>query len=91
MEYIVFDELKAFFANPAQIAEHLSASKHRLSEKENALQTHQREIQKVRDEMTRTHRLYVDGEITAQGFGAFYRPAEERLNQLTTALPETAG
>lgn len=88
LEGVVYDELKAFFANPEQIAEHLSATKHRLSEKEIALQTHQREIQKVRDEMTRTHKLYVDGEITAQGFGTFYRPAEERLNQLTSALPK---
>jgi hypothetical protein len=88
MEYIVYDELKGFFANPEQIAEQLSATKNRLSEKENALQSHQREIQKVCDEMTRTHKLYVDGEITAQGFGTFYRPAEERLNQLTSALPK---
>ena len=32
--------------------------------------------------MTRTHRLFLDGEITSQGFGQFYKPAEERLNQL---------
>ena len=88
LEYIVYDELKAFFANPQKIAEHLSATKNRLSERETALLAHQREIQKVRDEMTRTHKLYLDGEITAQGFGTFYRPAEERLNQLTSALPK---
>jgi len=88
LEGVVYDELKAFFANPEQIAEHLRATKTRLSEKETALQSHQREIQKVRDEMTRTHKLYVDGEITAQGFGTFYRPAEDRLNQLNSALPK---
>jgi site-specific DNA recombinase len=38
--------------------------------------------------MTRTHRLYLDGQITAQGFGQFYKPAEEKLNQLTSELPK---
>ena len=50
------------------------------------LQAHEREIQKVRDEMTRTHRLYIDEQITAQGFGEFYKPAEVRLNQLVSEL-----
>ena len=38
--------------------------------------------------MNRTHRLFLDGEITSQGFGAFYKPAEERLNQLLAELPK---
>ncbi|MBA4147678.1 MAG: hypothetical protein H0X66_06145, partial [Verrucomicrobia bacterium] len=59
-----------------------------LSEKETLLSTHEREVQKVREQMTRTHQLYVEGEITAQGFGQFYKPAEERLNQLSSELPK---
>jgi len=38
--------------------------------------------------MTRTHRLYLDGSVTSQGFAQFYKPAEERLNQLNTELPK---
>jgi site-specific DNA recombinase len=37
--------------------------------------------------MTRTHRLYLDNGITSQGFAQFYKPAEERLNQLNAELP----
>ena len=37
--------------------------------------------------MTRTHRLYLDRGITSQGFGAFYKLAEGRLNQLVAELP----
>jgi site-specific DNA recombinase len=37
--------------------------------------------------MTRTHRLYLDGEITGRGFGEFYKPAEQKLNQLLAELP----
>ena len=88
LEAIFHDELKAFFAEPERIAEHLKAADKNLSEKQTLLAAHEREIAKVREEMTRTHRLYLDGQITPQGFGQFYKPAEERLNQLTVELPK---
>jgi hypothetical protein len=79
--------LKAFFAIPEQVAAHLQNAHRNLTEKQTLLQAHRAEIQKVRDEMNRTHRLYIDGQITSQGFGQFYKPAEERLNQLLAELP----
>ena len=88
LEGIFQEELKAFFAEPKRIAEHLKEANKNLSEKETLLIAHEREVQKVRDEMTRTHRLYLDGQITQQGFGQFYKPAEERLNQLAHELPK---
>jgi site-specific DNA recombinase len=62
-----------------------------LTEKEALIVVHQQTIQKIRDEMKQTHRLYVDGHITPQGFGAFYKPAEEQLNQLMAELPKLQG
>ena len=88
LEEICHLELKAFFAQPERIAAHLQEAGKNLTEKETLLAAHQKEIQKVREEMARTHRLYVDGQITGQGFGEFYKPAEERLNQLTAELPK---
>ena len=88
LEAIVHEELKAFFAAPEQVAANLQKAHQNLADKENLLQTHRTEIQKVRDEMTRTHRLYLEGQITTQGFGQFYKPAEERLNQLLDELPK---
>lgn len=38
--------------------------------------------------MTQTHKLYLEGHITGQGFGEFYKPAEERLNQVIKELPK---
>jgi site-specific DNA recombinase len=38
--------------------------------------------------MKQTHRLFLEGQITSQGFGDFYKPAEERLNQLLAELPK---
>lgn len=88
LESIFQDSMKAFFAEPERIATHLKAAQKSLSEKEILLKAHKEEIQKVREDMTRTHRLYLDGHVTAQGFGDFYKPAEERLNQLNAALPK---
>ncbi|MFA6554608.1 MAG: recombinase family protein [Candidatus Paceibacterota bacterium] len=88
LENVVREELKTFFGQPERIAGHLQTASQNLVEKSSLLETHQREIQKVRDEMKQTHRLYLDGEITSKGFGDFYKPAEERLNQLMAELPK---
>ncbi len=87
-ENIVKDELKLFFGQRDRVSKHLKNADRNLTEKASALEVHRREIQKVQDEMTWTHRLYLDGQITSQGFGEFYKPAEERLNQLRAELPK---
>jgi site-specific DNA recombinase len=88
LEEIFVHEMKAFFAEPEKIGQHMKAAGQNLTEKQILLESHEKEIQKVRDEMIRTHKLYLEGEITSQGFGQFYKPAEERLNQLTAELPK---
>ena len=88
LELIFQEEMKAFFARPERIAVHLQSATKNLAEKETLLSAHEREIQKVREAMTRTHQLYLDNGITAQGFREFYMPAEQQLNQLNAELPK---
>ena len=88
LENIVRQELKVFFGQPKRIANHLQEADRNLAEKSALLDAHQGEIQKVRDEMKRTHQLYIQEQITPQGFGDFYKPAENRLNQLLAELPK---
>src|SRR5262249_55783471 len=88
LEGIFQEELKGFFANHDRVQAHLTEAKRNLGDKETALAAHSREIAKVKEEMTRTHRLYLDGHVTAQALAAIYKPAEERLNQLQAALPK---
>jgi site-specific DNA recombinase len=88
LESIFREELHAFFGSPEKIAAHMSEAKRNVAEKEQALAAVQRHIQKVRDDMKQTHQLYLDGQVTPQGFGQFYKPAEERLNQLCAELPK---
>ena len=86
LEGIFHDELQVFFTAPEKIAAHLAQANEALATKQQLLATQERAIQKLRAEMTQTHRLYIDGHITGQGFGEFYKPAEDRLNQLTKEL-----
>jgi len=88
LDSIFREELHAFFGSPEKIAAHMTEAKRNLGEKEEALAAHQRQIQKVRDDMNQTHKLYLEGHVTAQGFGQFYKPAEERLNQMLAELPK---
>jgi site-specific DNA recombinase len=88
LENIVHQELQVFFTQPEKVSQHLAETDRNLAEKQAMLDAHQKELQKVKDDMTRTHRLYVEEQITAQGFGQFYKPAEERLDQLVHELPK---
>ncbi len=88
LEGIFHDELQVFFTAPEKLATHLAQANQALATKEKLLGTHERTIQKLRDDMARTHRLFLDGHITGQGFGEFYKPAEDRLNQVIKELPK---
>jgi site-specific DNA recombinase len=87
LDAIFHDELEAYFSAPNRIAEHFKAAHENIGEKEKMLQTHRAEIETIQGEMDSTHKLFLAGHITPQGFGKFYKPAEERLNQLTAELP----
>ena len=88
LEAIFHQEMKSFFAQPKRIAKHLQEASRNLVEKTAVLDTHKREIQKVREEMHQTHQLYLQKQISGDGFHELYAPAEERLNQLQTELPK---
>jgi len=88
LENIVRDELKLFFGQHDRVNRHLQEADRNLAEKTALLDTHQREIQKVREEMRQTHQLYLNKQISGDGFRDLYAPAEERLNQLQTELPK---
>ena len=66
----------------------MQAGDNNLAEKSELLATHQREIQKVREEMHQTHQLYLQKQISGDGFRDLYAPAEERMKQLNTELPK---
>ena len=88
LEKIVRGELKMFFGQSERIASHLQAADRNLAEKSELLATHQREIQKTREVMHQTHQLYLNKQISGDGFRDLYSPAEEQLKQLNEELPK---
>jgi site-specific DNA recombinase len=88
LENITRNELKAFFGQPERIAGHVQEADRNLTEKSASLETHRREIQKVKDAMHLTEQLYLDKQISGDGFRRMYTPAEERMKQLQTELPK---
>ena len=88
LDAIFHEEMKAFFADSKKLSKNLRQADQTLKDRQTMITSHERGIQKVRDEMQQTHRLYVEGHITPQGFGDFYKPAEKQLNQLLAELPK---
>jgi site-specific DNA recombinase len=88
LDAIFHQEMKAFFADSKKLSVNLVQAEQTLKDRQTMIASHQQNIQKVRDEMQQTHRLYVEGHITPQGFGNFYKPAEKQLNQLLIELPK---
>ncbi|HAB18489.1 MAG TPA: recombinase family protein [Verrucomicrobiota bacterium] len=88
LDAIWHSEMSEFFTASDKIATHLTQANQTLTEKQELLAAQERAIQKLREEMAQTHRLFLDGHITPQGFGEFYHPAETRLNQLMRELPK---
>jgi site-specific DNA recombinase len=87
-EELMRHELHQFYGSKEQVAVRLEDAQKNLTATEQALAALQRQIQKVREDMKQTHQLYLDGQVTSQGFGEFYKPAEERLNQMLAELPK---
>jgi site-specific DNA recombinase len=88
LENVIREELKLFFGQSERVAGHLQAAARNLIDKSALLETHQREIQKVREEMHQTHQLYLHKQISGDGFRDLYAPAEERMKQLNVELPK---
>ena len=87
LENIVRQELKVFFGQTERIASHLAEADQNLTEKSALLDTHHREIQKVKESMHQTHELYLNKQISGDGFRGLYAPAAERMKPLQAELP----
>ena len=82
LEGIFVEQLKSFLISNDQVDSFLNRAREGLAEKEALLETRKKEVDRVRQEVDRSYRLYLDKEISSQAFGRFFRPIEERQKQL---------
>jgi len=91
LEEVFHQQLKSFFFSPTEVSDYLQKADKVIKEKEELLRALGEEERKVRQEMDKTYRLYLDDEITSQGFGTRYKPMEQRLKQIGDQIPELQG
>ena len=91
LEEIYHQQLKAFLLSPDEVSAYLSKADQVIKEKEELLQSLAGEQRKTSEEMDKTYRLYLDDELSSEGFGKRYRPMEERLAQIEDQLLEVQG
>jgi site-specific DNA recombinase len=85
------EQLKNFFLSPKEMTGYLQEPDEIIKAKEELLKTLEKEQQKLKSEMDKMMRLYLDDKITPDGFGVQYRPLEERSKQLEEQLPKLQG
>jgi site-specific DNA recombinase len=88
LEDIFVGEIHDVFSSKTRLTEQISAAERNLADKERMLTTHRGQIEQVRGEMAKTHRLYLDGHIALADFGGYHKPLTDRLTQLQTELPK---
>ncbi|MGC3990839.1 MAG: recombinase family protein [Chthoniobacteraceae bacterium] len=87
LEAIFFDQLSGFLVSPTQIESYLGQAAGALKEKQGLLESRKKEADRVRNEVEKTYRLYLENEITSDAFGRFFKPLEERQKQLEEEIP----
>lgn len=91
LEGVFHEQLKNFFFSPKEITGYLAQADRNIKEKEELLQGLEKEHRKVQKGMDKVYRLYMEDELTPQGFGRQYRPLENRLKQLDDEIPRLQG
>ncbi|HEV3374556.1 MAG TPA: recombinase family protein [Candidatus Acidoferrum sp.] len=91
LEGVFHEQLKSFFLSPTEISRYLDQADHAVKEKQELLETLQRDAAETRKAMDKIMKLYLADEISKEGFGQEYRPLEARLKQLEEQIPQLQG
>jgi site-specific DNA recombinase len=87
LEHVFREQLRTFFLSPDEVQQYLQQANATLRHKEQLVAALQGERQKVASAMDRVYDLYIKAKISGEGFGARYKPLEERAKQLDGELP----
>ena len=91
LEKIFHEQLKSFFFSKDEVAKYLSEADMVIKEKQRLLETLITEKAKIEKEMDRVYELYINDEISMEGFGKRYKPLEKRLNEIEDEIPNLQG
>ncbi len=91
LEGVFHEQLKSFFFSSSDITAYLETADQTIKEKQSLLESMETEAQKAQREMDKLYHLDQADEISRDGFGARYRPLEERLKQIADQMAHLQG
>ncbi|MDD5544303.1 MAG: hypothetical protein PHX83_14130, partial [Acidobacteriia bacterium] len=91
LEGIFHEQLKSFFFSPTEILKYLEQADKTIKEKQELLDTLEKEQQHLTADMDRVFHLYMNDQLSMEGFGKQHKPMEARLKQLEDEIPRLQG
>ncbi|MFN2512713.1 MAG: recombinase family protein [Pyrinomonadaceae bacterium] len=91
LESVFHEQLKNFLLSPEDILSYLNQIDETIKSKQELVASLQSELTRTKAEMDKLMRLYMNSQISGQGFGERNRPLEERKNQLEEQIPALMG
>ena len=91
LEAIYQEQLKDFLLSEDDLATYFHQADDTIKEKEQQLVVLKKEKTDLGREMDKLYALYMDEQISKEGFGRKHKPLEERFNQLENQLPKLQG
>ncbi|MBI1818676.1 MAG: recombinase family protein [Deltaproteobacteria bacterium] len=91
LEAVFAEQLKEFVFSPTEVANYLASADQSIKEKEELLRLLENEQQKLQRKMDAIMGLYLDDQLSKEGFGRKNKPLEERFKQIEGQIPELQG
>jgi site-specific DNA recombinase len=87
LERVFEEQLKGFFFSEEEVSRYLADGDRVLAEKRELLVVLLAERERLASEMDKLYRLYLEDQLSPEGFGARNKPLEERTRQLSEEIP----
>ena len=91
LETIFHEQLKSFFILPDEVTKYLNKADETIREKEELIKSLAEEARRIRLEMDKLMKLYVDDVLPKEELGKRYQPLYERVKRIEDQVPELQG
>lgn len=87
LETVYHEQLKNFFLSPEEVMRYVGKADEVLREKQALLESLIGKQKQLKRDMDKLMRLYLDEQISGEGFGSQYRPLEEQAQGIGKQIP----
>jgi site-specific DNA recombinase len=91
LEAVFHQRLKEYVFSTEEILSHLDKADQIIQEKKQLLSSLEQQQEKLQADMAKLLQLYMDDQISSQGFGVQYKPLEARSQELAEQIPMLQG